>query len=397
MNEIPTEKDFLNLLNDTSFERIELELQSANFFDILNATKSEVRHSNFLAWILDPNANHGLGEMVLLRFLRDIFSSERVIGLYGPEADTLDFRSAEIRREWQNIDLLIVLNQIVVVIENKWDSSENSTQLSKYRKAIETHFPDYNKAFVLLTKEGTEAKSEEDKNYYIEYNYIQIAQILERIMAVYKPQINDRTFLYLEDYLKVLKRNIMQEDYLNELAVKLYQAHRTALNFIFENKPDLQKEIQKLLIEVLKDYSFVLGSTSKSFIRFLTEDLRKVSQSHNQSNGWPNREVFLFEFVIAASDKDVRIVFKPVISPGDNPIREGYAKSISMVEGAAIPYGKLWLVHFIQNKKFPRAKFDEFSEEERKKELKKFLDTCIPTIDKVEKALLANQEINKPK
>jgi hypothetical protein len=397
MNESPTEKDFLNLLNDASFERIELELQSANFFDILNATKSEVRHSNFLAWILDPNANHGLGEMVLLRFLRDIFSSERVVGLYGPEADTLDFRSAELRREWQNIDLLIVLDKIVVVVENKWDSSEHSLQLTKYRKAIETHFPNHKKAFVLLTKEGTEAKNEEDKNYYIEYNYIQIAQILERIMAVYKPQINNRTFLYLEDYLKVLKRNIMQEDHLNELAVKLYQTHRRALNFIFENKPDLQKEIQKLLIEVLKDFSFVLGSTSKSYVRFLTEDLRKVIQSHNQSNGWLNREVFLFELVINATDKDVRIVFKPVISPGDNPIRDEFAKSISMVEGASIPYGKLWLVHFFQNKKIPRAKFDEMSDEERKEELKKFLENCIPIIEKVEKALLANLEINKPK
>ena len=397
MNETPTEKDFLNLLNDASFERIELELQSANFFDILNATRSEVRHSNFLSWILDPNANHGLGEMVLLRFLRDIFSSERVVGLYGPEADTLDFRSVDLRREWQNIDLLIVLNNIVIVIENKWDSSEHSSQLTKYRKAVETHFPNHKKAFVLLTKEGSEAKSEEDKNYYIEYNYIQIAQILERIMAVYKPQINDRTFLYLEDYLKVLKRNIMQEDHLNELAVKLYQTHRTALNFIFENKPDLQKEIQKLFIEVLKDNSFVLGSTSKSYVRFLTEDLRKISISHNQSNGWINREVFLFEFVINASEKDVRIVFKPVISPGDNPIREEYAKTISMVEGASKPFGKLWIVHFIQNKKFPRAKFDELSEEERKEELKKFLETCIPIIEKVEKALLANPKINQTK
>jgi hypothetical protein len=397
MNETPTEKDFLNLLNDSSFERIELELQSANFFDILNATKSEVRHSNFLAWILDPNANHGLGEMVILRFLRDIFSSERVVGLYGPEADTLDFRTAEIRREWHNIDLLIVFAKVVIVIENKWDSSEHSSQLAKYRKAVETQFPDHIKAFVLLTKEGTEAKNEEDKNHYIEYNYIQIAQILERIMDVYKPQINNRTFLYLEDYIKVLKRNIMQEDYLNELAVKLYQTHRTALNFIFENKPDLQKEIQKLLIEVLKDHAFVLGSTSKSYVRFLTEDLRKVSQSHNQSNGWLNREVFLFEFVINATDKDVRIVFKPVISPGDNPIRDEYAKSISMAEGASKPYGKLWLVHFMQNKKFPREKFDELSEEERKEELKKFLENCIPIIEKVEKALLANSEINQTK
>ncbi|MGY6743371.1 MAG: PDDEXK-like family protein [Cecembia sp.] len=395
MNETPTEKDFLNLLNDASFERIELELQSANFFDILNATKSEVRHSNFLAWILDPNANHGLNEMILLRFLRDIFSSERVVGLYGPEADTLDFRSAEVRREWQNIDLLIVFKEVVIVIENKWDSSEHSSQLTKYRKAVEAHFPDHKKAYVLLTKEGTEAKSEEDKNHYIEYNYIQIAQILERIMTVYKPQINDRTYLYLEDYLKVLKRNIMQEDHLNELAVKLYQTHRTALNFIFENKPDLLKEIQKLFIEVIKDSSYILGSTSKSYVRFLTKDLSAISTSHSQSNGWINKEVFLFEFVISATDKDVRIVFKPVISPGDNPLRDEYAKSISTVEGASRPYGKLWLVHFIQNKKFSREKFEELSDEERKEELKKFLDTCRPIVEKVEKAILANPEINK--
>jgi hypothetical protein len=395
MSEIPTEKDFLNLLNDSAFEKIELELRSANFFDILNATKSEVRHSNFLAWILDPNANHGLEEMVLLRFLRDIFSNERVIGLYGPEADTLDFRSTEIRREWQHIDLLIIIDQIVIVIENKWDSKEHSTQLTKYRKAVNTHFPNHKKAFVLLTKEGVEAKLEEERSYYIEYNYIQISQILERIMAVYKPQINQRTFLYLEDYLKVLKRNIMQEDHLNDLAVKLYQTHKTALNFIFENKPDLQKEIQKLFIEVLRKNSYVLGSTSKSYIRFLTQELSKIVSNHNQSNGWLNREVFLFEFVINATDKDVRIVFKPVISPGDNPIREEYAKSISSVEGASKPYGKLWIVHFIITKKFPREKFEEYSDEEIKEELEKFLKTCIPTIEKVEKALLANPEINK--
>jgi len=395
MNEIPTEKDFLNLLNDAAFEQIELELRAANFFDILNATKSEVRHSNFLAWILDPNANHGLEEMVLLRFLRDIFSNDRVIGLYGPEADTLNFRSTEIRREWQNIDLLIVVDQIVVVIENKWDSKEHSSQLTKYRKAVNTHFPNHKKAFVLLTKEGIESKLEEERSYYIEYNYIQISQILERIMAVYKPQINHRTYLYLEDYLKVLKRNIMQEDHLNDLAVKLYQTHKTALNFIFENKPDLQKEIQKLFIEVLKKQSFVLGSTSKSYVRFLTKDLIKVSGKHNQSNGWINREIFLFEFVITASDKDVRLVFKPVISPGDNPIRDEYARSISKVDGASIPYGKLWVVHFILNKKFLREKFEEYSDEERKAELEKFIETCIPIIDKVEKALLANPEINK--
>ena len=37
----------------------------------------------------------------------------------------------------------------------------------------------------------------------------------------------------------------------------------------------------------------------------------------------------------------------------------------------------------------------ELSDEERKEELKKFLDTCRPIVEKVEKAILANPEINK--
>ena len=31
-----------------------------NIFDILKITQTEIRHSNIISWLLNPNGNHGL-------------------------------------------------------------------------------------------------------------------------------------------------------------------------------------------------------------------------------------------------------------------------------------------------------------------------------------------------
>lgn len=67
------ESDFLSLINDIDFEKIDLGLRAVNIFDILKITRAEIRHSNFLGWILNPDEGHGLNEIVLVRFLRTIF------------------------------------------------------------------------------------------------------------------------------------------------------------------------------------------------------------------------------------------------------------------------------------------------------------------------------------
>ena len=40
-----------------------------NLFDILKITRTEIRHSNLLAWLLNPNENHNLGDCVLKGFV----------------------------------------------------------------------------------------------------------------------------------------------------------------------------------------------------------------------------------------------------------------------------------------------------------------------------------------
>ena len=38
-----------------------------NMFDVLKISRTEIRHSNMLGWLLDPNESHGLGDTFLYR------------------------------------------------------------------------------------------------------------------------------------------------------------------------------------------------------------------------------------------------------------------------------------------------------------------------------------------
>lgn len=43
-----------------------------NLFDVLGIARLEIRHSNILGWLLDPNENHGLGDAVIRGFLNHV-------------------------------------------------------------------------------------------------------------------------------------------------------------------------------------------------------------------------------------------------------------------------------------------------------------------------------------
>ena len=125
--------NYRRLVNDIDFEKLELGLDRQNIFKILSIETNELRHSNMLAWLLNPMANHKLGAKVLKRVLRQIFSSQLSSDLSPVDAEGIDFNSVQIAREWQHIDLLISTRNTVIAIENKVFSKEHSNQLRRYR------------------------------------------------------------------------------------------------------------------------------------------------------------------------------------------------------------------------------------------------------------------------
>lgn len=84
-----------------------------------------------------------------------------------------------VRREWRNIDLLLVddPNRLVVIIENKVHSGEHSDQLRRYAEDVEAHYPGWNILKLFLTPEGG-PPSEAD---YIPISYALICELVESL------------------------------------------------------------------------------------------------------------------------------------------------------------------------------------------------------------------------
>lgn len=121
-----------------------------NLFDVLGIARMEIRHSNILGWLLDPNENHGLGDAVIRGFLNHVaVATSGGVDIF--DALLLDCHDFTVQREWRNIDILAVSTseQFVICIENKIGTGEHDNQLNRYREIIESQYPKYRHAFHL--------------------------------------------------------------------------------------------------------------------------------------------------------------------------------------------------------------------------------------------------------
>jgi len=62
-------KEDINLLEKFIIENEDLEnleslLAQFNIFESIGAARQELRHSDFLSFLLDPSHNHGIGELL---------------------------------------------------------------------------------------------------------------------------------------------------------------------------------------------------------------------------------------------------------------------------------------------------------------------------------------------
>jgi len=359
MNEIQVRQKYRELLNDIDFDKLELELKTPNIFQILSVARTEIRHSNFLGWLLDPNANHGLGKLFLTKFLRGISTSEVATELDEFNIEDLNYNNVEIRREWKNIDLLIIFDSLVICIENKIDSKDHSNQLAKYRKIINDTFNKRKKVFVYLTPTGEASTTETEKQHYSLYSYEEIIEQLERLLEIHGKSLNISVNQYITDYLITIKRELMRNDELNELADKIYRNHKELIEFVFEHKSDFSTELYPIFEKKIIQSGWVMGSKNKGFAKFTTPELSKIIP--RKGKGWPLKENFLFEIDFFWTSK--KATFKTIVSPSDNEIREIFRKALENIDGHKKPRGNKWLVHFQHAWKFDNDELEGANEQ----------------------------------
>lgn len=213
---------------------LESRIGRFNIFDALNIARVEIRHSNFLAFVLDPAESHGQGQLFLRAVLMDMLklAPAKLRPLSPIELDGTDLRGVEIRREWRNIDLLITCHEppFVVVIENKVGSQEHSNQLGRYQATMKTHYPDSRPLFVYLTANADEPS----EDAWVSYSYADIHRVLNRVRTTNSKAIGEDILIFLDHYLSLIGTRFMNDPKIDELCERIYKNHRRALKLIFE-------------------------------------------------------------------------------------------------------------------------------------------------------------------
>ena len=203
-----------------------------NLFDVLKVSKKEIYHSNMLAWLLDPNENHGLGEAFLKGILQKLVENDEE-GRYDVFDILLsDLHSFSVYREWKRIDILLVSTEekMLFAIENKVGSHEHDNQLDRYRDTLEKDYPEYKRFYLFLTPGGEEPS--DSVNWEV-LTYTDVIDVLER--SVKRIELQADVDLMIKNYINVVRRYIVADSKLIQICNEIYNKHKEALNIIFDN------------------------------------------------------------------------------------------------------------------------------------------------------------------
>ncbi|MFN7093346.1 MAG: PD-(D/E)XK nuclease family protein [Allorhizobium sp.] len=142
-----TQNDFEDLfVNNQYMSKVETYLNRFNPITTMRMERMEIRHSAILAWLLDPRETHGLQDKFLRTFLCEAMRGQGHMGSpTALEISQADLRDADVRREWQSIDIFILLPRLnwAFIIENKFQSNQHEGQLAKYAERVKSIFEPY--------------------------------------------------------------------------------------------------------------------------------------------------------------------------------------------------------------------------------------------------------------
>lgn len=313
-------EDFI--LRNPELDKLENLLQEFNIFETLKITHAEIRHSNVIAWLLNPLENHGLSNYFLKQLFKFLVSTKSKYFENLPitifDFELFSYGNVEIRREWNNIDILAIINedsrQVVVAIENKIKTSEHSDQLTRYREIIEKEYLNSVNLMVYLTPDNLIPSDE----VWIPFSYNTVADIIGDILVYKKDSLSSMVSLFLSQYNTILRRYVVGQSEVEKIAIEIYKKHKEALDIIFQYKPDIYLELSEYFQKQLRQQAdIIIDSAGKTIIRFTTNVLDSLIEKVGE--GWSkSKRIFLFE--ISLYDNQVKL--RLYIGPGDNDYRE---------------------------------------------------------------------------
>ncbi len=241
------------VVSNPDLERLEALLDRFNIFEAVGMERQEISHSKFLAFLLDPNESHGMGDAFVKRLLqRAIMDSPNASAPVTPiELSLWDLGEMSVRREWRRIDIFLVdeREKLAVIIENKIGAGEHGDQLDRYHKIVREQYPDYRLLALYLTPDGDEPSHPE----YLPVDYRAVCEIFDELAESWASVIEPDLRVLVTHYTEMLRRHIVGDSEIARLSRQIYQKHQRAIDLIYEHRFAQQEAIRKLLTKLIKE------------------------------------------------------------------------------------------------------------------------------------------------
>lgn len=268
-----TDREWDRLVEDPGFPRYHAEQakrREFNAFDVLRYAEYEIRHSNVLAWLLDPGETHGVGRAFLDWYLGGVNESI-------PHGDAQRVR---VERELHYVDVTIFLESAedrhIVAIENKPEgySPEHLAQVCGYAKVLRKEYPEHTLHNVLLTTSrdvpvldvagvcGTDVPKD------LRVTHVSWRDVGARIEEMQREGAFEREAVaaFVRQYLVAVSRMIGPEEHDSDYFRKLLDGHRPLLQSMFnvlvndgddvvaETVPDRHTRYRDTVVRLVKDF-----------------------------------------------------------------------------------------------------------------------------------------------
>ena len=334
------------LLNSAQLLELSPYFSSINIFDVLNIKNYEIRHSNILAWLLDPYGSHGCGSRFTKLFV------ERVIRVnpshrYDPmEWVFLDYGACEVYREkhWPDIqkrnslDILLVMesdsHHHLIAIENKVNAKESVGQTEKYRHHLESEYPSFRKMYVYLTVDNDAPQDSE----WATVSYLDVYELLKVILDY--SNLNPESKIIIANYRKVVGEMLdIKDELIREKVKKIYKENRAAIDLINMYKPDIQSDIADYIADKIhtageeeyknaiaagQEYGNIMYEVSpvqsgiikaKSYVRFNTRKMNDfIEPLPNKTSNWNTKDNYYYETSFWVKDDKLTCSFTIVLN-----------------------------------------------------------------------------------
>lgn len=348
-----------DLARNQGFLRLHRELNKFNIFHATGMRNQEIKHTQFLGYLLDPNESHGFKDEFLIRFIQSLPKSD---GEEKVEINILDFNlsySKTIKEKTfggikNRLDLLIEIPSLeesgklyVIAVENKIKAKASSNQLKTYREAIKDAYRDKLKGNpILLYLNINNEEPNDDAWIPILYSET-IIQAIRSLIDDLKDTLSDYMLFILNDYIEFINKEggYESDDPLEKITSEIDSTtinnakeisaanpksiehqrleirYQKALSYIVSYDADPRKELLAYFISQfnkdgvlnkIDSYPFRLESSNRSWMRFSflsnenRDQLKEICK--NPTRGWLSSQCNLaFEFSFNWSNENNKI------------------------------------------------------------------------------------------